>query len=318
MQLGKPDTANGLNDWVLIMKSKTLSKRRRSQLRFYFLVIALPMVQFVIFYIGVNFNSILLAFKGYDINKGYYFIGFDNFKQVFHDLKNVPYLFSSIKNSLVLYFVNLLAMALSLLFSFYIYKRRTLGTFFKIILFLPNIISVLILAVMYKYFTERAVPELATFFHKTIGGLLSDDKTAFPTILIFNVLISFGTQTLLASSAMEGISNSVTDASKIDGCTPLQEYIYITIPMIWPTIKTFLVVGVAGIFTNQMCLFSFFGNNASYSLYTFGYFLYTSIQQASFSDYPYLAAMGLVLTAVAVPLTYLVKLVVDKLGPKVA
>lgn len=297
-------------------KSSVFQKRRRKQLIFYVCLIALPMLQFCIFYIGVNLNSIILAFESYDISSGYYFTGFDNFAQVFRDFGEVPYLMNSIKNSLILYIANLLAMFMSLLFSFYIHKKRTFGGFFKVILFLPNIISGLILAIMYKYFVERAVPEYALQLGQIIGGLLSDSKTALPTIIAFNVMISFGTQTLLFSGAMDGISDSVSDASKIDGCSPMQEFFHIVIPMIWPTITTFLVVGVASIFTNQMCLFSFFGTEASYSYYTFGYYLYKSIQTASLSDYPYLAAMGLVLTMFAVPLTYAVKWALEKFGPK--
>lgn len=297
---------------IAVSRKSSFAKRKRNQLIFYICLIALPMIQFAIFYIGVNINSILLAFQGYEVQKGYYWTGFDNFKQIFYDFKTIPYLKSSIKNSLILYVVTLCSMVLSMLFSYYIYRKRTCAGFFKIILFLPNIISGLILAIMYKYLVENAPYALGY----TIGGLLSNEKTAFPTILVFNVLTSFGTQSLLFSGAMEGITDSVIDASKIDGCSPMQEFIHIIIPMIWPTISTFFVIGIAGIFTNQMCLYSFFGTKAEYQYYTFGYYLYKSIQTASIGEYPYLAAMGLVLTFVAVPLTYLVKWATEKFGPK--
>ena len=66
-----------------------------------------------------------------------------------------------------------------------------------------------------------------------------------------------------------------------------------------------------------MNLFNFYGLKAEYSLYTFGYFLYKEIQSVNISGYPYLAAMGLVLTAVAVPLTLIVRKVLETVGPKV-
>ena len=166
------------------------------------------------------------------------------------------------------------------------------------------------------YFTERAVPEFALGFGKVISGLLSNNKTSFPAIIAFNVLLSFGTQTLLISGAMEGISDSVTDAAKIDGCSPLQEFIHVTVPMIWPTITTFLIVGVAGIFTNQMCLYSFYGENAEYANMTIGYYLYRETLNAGVDRYPYLAALGILLTIIVVPLTYLIKWLTNKFGPK--
>lgn len=298
-------------------KKKRLLNRRQKQLIFYICIIALPIIQFCIFYIGVNLNSILLAFKKFDVETGgYVFDGFSNFKKIFSDWNNTPILKVALKNSLILYVVTLLCMCISTLFSYYIFKKRTFAGLYKIVLFLPNIISSLILALIFMYFTERAVPEFVAGFGQTISGLLSNSKTSFPTILVFNVLLSFGTQTLLISGAMEGISDSVTDAAKIDGCSPIQEFTRIVVPMIWPTITTFLIVGVAGVFTNQMCLYSFYGPSAEYANMTVGYYLYRETLNAGVERYPYLAALGIVLTVIVVPLTYLVKWATNKFGPK--
>ena len=298
-------------------KQKKRLNRRQKQLIFYICIVALPIIQFCIFYIGVNFNSILLAFKSFDVDTNkYVFVGFSYFKQIYNDWVNTPILKVALKNSLILYGITLLCMVVSTLFSYYIFKKRTFGAFYKIILFLPNIISSLILALIYMYFTERAVPEVASNFGKVISGLLSNSETAFATIIAFNVLLSFGIQTLLISGAMEGISDSITDSAKVDGCTPLQEFVHITVPMIWPTITTFLIVGVAGVFTNQMCLYSFYGENAEYANMTIGYYLYRETLNAGVERYPYLAALGIVLTMIVVPFTYLVKWLTNKFGPK--
>ena len=72
---------------------------------------------------------------------------------------------------------------------------------------------------------------------------------------------------------------------------------------------------VVGIFTNQMNLFTFFDEYADPSLYTFGYYLFRGVKLAEYKDYPYLSAMGLLLTAVAVPLTLFVRWALTKFGP---
>ena len=297
-------------------KKKKLN-RHTKQLIFYICIIALPLIQFCIFYIGVNLNSILLAFKTFDVGTNQYiYNGFDNFQRIYSDFVNSPVLKVALKNSIILYGVTLSCMIVSTLFSYYIFKKRAFGGFFKIILFLPNIISSLILALMFMYFTERGVPAVALSFGQTISGLLSNSETAFITIIAFNVLLSFGTQTLLISGAMEGISDSVTDAAKIDGCKPFQEFIHITVPMIWPTIQTFLIIGVASLFTNQMSLYSFYGESAEYSNMTIGYYLYRETLHAGVDRYPYLSALGLVLTIIVVPLTYIIKWALNKYGSK--
>ena len=298
-------------------KKKKLLNRKKKQLIFYICIVVLPILQFCIFYIGVNFNSILLAFKTFDADTNkYVFDGFNNFIQIYNDWVNSPVLKVALKNSLILYGVTLLCMVVSTLFSYYIFKKRTFAGLYKIVLFLPNIISSLILALIYMYFTERAVPEFASNFGKVISGLLSNSETSFGAIIAFNVLLSFGTQTLLISGSMEGISDSITDAAKMDGCSPLQEFVHIVVPMIWPTLTTFLIVGVAGVFTNQMCLYSFYGEHAEYANMTIGYYLYRETLFAGVDRYPYLAALGIVLTVIVVPVTYIVKWAANKFGPK--
>ena len=117
---------------------------------------------------------------------------------------------------------------------------------------------------------------------------------------------------------MEGISFSIIESAQIDGVTPLREFISIVIPMIYPTIVTFLVVQVGGLFTNQMHLYTFYGGGAEYSLYTMGYHLYKKtlgVGSTTLSDYPYLSALGLVLTLVSLPITFTVKFLLEKFGP---
>lgn len=300
-----------------IKKRKKL-KRRTKRLIFYTLLIILPLIQFCIFYIGVNFNSIMLAFKEFSAETNrYVFAGFTNFVKIYNDWISSPMLAVALKNSLIIYGVSLLCLVLSTMFSYYIYKKRAFSGLFRVVLYLPHIISGLILSLIYKYFTERAVPDFVfAVSGKTISGLLSNSATAFSAILAFNILLSFGSHILLLSGAMAGVSDSVTDAAKIDGCNPIQEFFYIIIPMIWPTIKQFLIVGVASVFTNQMCLYAIYGENAEYANMTIGYYLYRETLFAGVDRYPYLAAFGLILTSIAVPVTYIIKWATSRFGPK--
>ena len=56
---------------MLQQKSKT--KGDKAELIFYISLIAFPLIQVLIFYFVVNFNSFLLAFKDYDYEVGVYF-----------------------------------------------------------------------------------------------------------------------------------------------------------------------------------------------------------------------------------------------------
>lgn len=262
----------------------------------------------------------MLAFKSYDYQSGYTFVWFDNFKQVISDIVRLDYMKLAIRNSLLLSAINLgIGMTFSLLFSFYIYKKKFLSETFRVFLFLPVIVSSLALVIVYRYFCEIAIPSICDIvFYKQIEGLLTNYDTQLGAIIVFNVFAGFGIQILMYSSAMSGIPDSVVEAAKIDGITPLREFFSITLPLIYPTVVTFFVVTVAGIFTNQMHVFSFFGDKAEYNVYTVGYFLYRQISDVNtgISEYPYLSAFGLVLTLISVPLTLLVKKGLEAVGPK--
>ncbi len=300
-------------------KHAGMSRRNRNRLIFYCVFLALPVLQFCVFYIGVNFNSILLAFKDYSYEDGsFQWVGFENFSEVFYDFKTLLYMRASVKNSLLLYVFTLLGTVLALFFSYYIYKKAPLSGFYRTILFLPNIISSIVMVLMFKYFVERAIPEIVYMINpdSTFPGLLADPDYVLPTLIFYCVWSGFGTQMLMYTGAMGGISDSVIEAAKLDGVTPLKEFFYIVLPLIYPTVVTFVVVGVSGIFTNQMNLFNFYGLQAEYRYYTFGYYLYRQTQSANISQYPKLAALGLLLTAVAVPLTLLIRKGLEKAGPK--
>ena len=299
---------------------RRISKKKKDII-FYTVLAAFPVLQFVLFYIVVNFNSILLSFQQIDNTTGSVtFIGFDNFVQVFKDLFGSFELQQSWKNSFIAYGIGLLiGVPFSLFFSFYIYKKYFLSKFFKLFLFLPSIISSIAMIIMFSYFAEDAYPDLMKLiFHLATrpNGLLSDTKTTLFAVLFYATWTGFGSTVIMYSSAMSNINNALPEAAKIDGANSFQEFFYITLPCIWPTLVTFLVVGVAGIFTNQLGLYAFFGGNADLRVYTFGYYLYTGTVEGSRASYPYLAAMGLVMTMFAVPLTYLFKFVLERFGPR--
>ena len=300
------------------MKKLTLLLKKRA---FYYILISIPLIQFAIFYLGVNINSILLAFKEYDVYTGEHsIIWFDNFKQVFADFTSQPALLFALKNSLILYFLTtVIGISLALLFSYYIYKKGMLSGLFQVILYLPSIVSSLAFVLIYKYFAELAIPNiLGDLFGVEIKPLLSNPDTEFGTILFFCLWTSFGVNIIMYSNAMSGISDSIIEAAQLDGCNAIKEFFYIVIPRIWSTVTVFITVGLATLFTNQMNLFSFHGIYAEPKIWTIGYYLYKEVADPNTKlfDYPYLAAFGLVLTVVAVPITLGVRILAEKFGPK--
>lgn len=300
-------------------KRDSMKQSQKEALIFYISIIALPLIHFVIFYVGVNFNSILLAFQRYDFGSGEFsFIGVDNFIKFFNDITTQGTLNSAVSNSLIFYVVSLIVgLPLTLIFSFYIYKKMFASKMFRIILFLPSIIANVAMVIMYTFFVERLIPAFVfDVFNVEMTGPLSSANTQFGTILFFNIWAGFGGGILMYGSAMSRIPEDIVEYSRIDGFSYVNEFIHITIPLISQTISTFLVVGIAGIFTNQASMYSFYGSRAGHHLQTIGYYLFIKvIGDSSIAEYPYAAAGGLIFTLVAAPLTLCAKWALNKIMP---
>lgn len=305
------------------MRAKTEKERilkgKHKDLIFYILMMAFPVLQFCIFYIGVNGGSILMAFQRIDIANNTTTWTFDNISGAFKLMTSGDGLMSVAKMSIISYLLLLcIGTPLGMLFSYYIYKKLPLSGAFRVILFLPSIISAIVMVTIFQFFVERAIPEFVRVFTGAkISGLMENPDTRFATIIFYNIWVGFGTSVLMYANGMSGISPEMVESAHLDGATGLKEFWHITLPMVYPTLSTFLITGIAGIFTNQINLFSFYGSGAPEKVQTYGYYLYTRTQRAaSRAEYPELSAMGLLLTFIVVPLTLLVKWALEKFGPK--
>lgn len=314
--------------------AKRFNQRKMRRNLFFAALVTLPVLQFCICYIYVNLNSFMLAFQSYTMGLDGWEITptFDNFATAFTILTDSAGL-ARFGNSLQLFFwTTCVGLTLALLFSYYIYKKYPMSELFRVILFLPKIMSGVIFCLLYKYITNGVLNEVLTNWfgaEKIMGGLLGNQDWALPAVLFFSVWIGFGVNVLMFSGSMSGIDESIVESAQLDGANTVQEFIFITVPMIWPTFVSFLTINFAGIFTDQMHLYTFYGNDISVeNLETFGYYLYVNSTQSDFKDVtlnsgaivpslPTLAAVGLCMTAVMLPATVTLRKCLRKFGPRV-
>ena len=308
-------------------RKKIFSTRTSKRKLFVACMLALPLFQFSIFWVYSHFNSFLLAFQNYEINYsgvGYdiTFAGLDNFKYAWNVL------FSSVggemvKNSLILYLCNLVIVTFfALAFSYYIAKKRFCSGTFRVLLYLPHIVSSLVLAVLYSYLVTDVYMMIAESITgvKQIGGLLDNPDTQYGAVLFFNLWLGFGLNVVLYTNAMAGVNASLIEAAEMDGANLLQEFIYIYFPNIYPTFMVFIVTGFAGIFTNQMNLLGFFGLTGKNYFNVFGFYLYEQSYDAPLAaqvgnTMGTISALGLLVTAIVAPISLGVRKVMEKYGP---
>lgn len=294
--------------------------RKKKRLLFYLSIVILPTIQFCILYIYVNFNTIILGFKSYEIIPGQLgykvgFAGLENFKVAWQVLTSES---AMLKNSLLLFVWNLLiGTTLALVFSFYIYKKFPCSTVFRVLLFMPQIVSGLILGLLFKY----VVGEVYTALFSQEFGLLENPATKFGTVLFYEIWVGFGVNVIMYTGAMSGINESVVESAHLDGAGLIQEFVYITLPLIYNTLSTFIIVQVSSIFTAQMHLYTLFGTGAN-ELSTFGYYLYLQALQSDvvvtktgYLSYPQLSALGFIISCIMIPIVLGMRKLMEKVGP---
>ena len=308
-------------------KSQILNnKRERDKIIFCCIILALPVLQQVVFYIGVNFNSFVQAFRIYDNNTTGlgYIVSFSFYKNFVSAVKLVtrsPYI---LKNSAVIYVSSLfISLPLALTFSFYVYKKFPFSKSFRVFLYMPQIVSALVFSLLFKYLTTEVYQ---TISYKMTGlrveGLLANQQTRIATLVFFNIWISFGVNIIMYSGAMEGISPEIVESAKLDGANLIQEFFHITFPSIYPTFVSFIIIGLAGLCTNQANLYNLFGPQAQ-ELSTLGYYIYAQSNKAdyvaslSYASWGQLSALGIILTLILAPVTLSVKKLLEKIGPSV-
>jgi ABC-type sugar transport system permease subunit len=290
---------------------------KKGDVIFYGCLLALPLLQIAVFYFGVNVQSFFMAFQKYDsVNGVYLWDPSINWSRFSDDISQSGF-WRMVLNSFVTYFLAVLAgTVLAVIFAYYIYKKRTFYNFFKFVLFLPSILPSILLVIMFKTFTSDALPAyLEFFFHDTAAkSVFLNSTLRYWVITLFSVWISFGAQVLVYTGAMDQISPEILEAGKIDGATPMKEFTSLVVPLIFPTIGTFLIAGVASIFTNQNNLFNFLGTSALPQEKTIGYYLYVLVyaDSGAKSGYCYAAFLGLVCTLLVVPLAFGVRKLVER------
>lgn len=302
-------------------KAKTMKRHwyQDKKRLFVYSILLFPLIQFCIFYIGVNFQSILLAFQKYnEAEQKFESLDgniFQNFKDIYRDFTKYNTLPAALKGSLILWFFTMVCgTGLAVFFSFYVFKRKTSGRFFRLILFLPSILPAVLLSKIFYYLTESTLPLL--FGGKPLLDYTEQkESVVMATVIIYSLWVSFGTQVLLYSNAMEQISPSVLEAAQIDGVSPIREFIQVVLPQIMPTVSTFMVGTIAAAFMNQANLFNFYGSNVleggADTPLTLGYYLFAFADpnsrwaNAGRHAFPYASALGLICTAIVIPVTVL-------------
>jgi ABC-type sugar transport system permease subunit len=295
------------------LETKGIFKGRKGAQRLYIiLTLAFPTVHFIVFWLWVNIDSLLLPFQN---NIGE-FIGVTNFRWVFDTFlganKNLDML-EATKNTLIFFFWNLLVeMPIAVVLAYVFFKKIPGSKFFTIVLYLPSIISATVMTTVFKNFLSNDGPFAIIWVNmgKEWVYPITNEATSIPSMLAYNLWNGYGLNIILFCSAMRRIPREIFESAAMDGITMGKELTSIIIPLIWPTLSTMLILAFIGIFGADGPILLF--TNGEYGTMTIGFAMYQ--QYKVFNQVARAAAIGFVYTMVGLPLVFFCRWLTGKLG----
>ena len=233
-------------------------KRDKKTTIFIILMLAYPVIQFLVFWLGMNVSSFTMAFSNIGVN-GETFVGWANFEEIFRSFAEPGNLIKTYcLNSLSLFPLIVFGIVpISLIFSYFLFKKVFLYKFYRVVFYLPACISAVVLTMLFTYMIE---PQTGPVFKilESLGwisgeasytGLLGSESTAWGTILVFSIWTGLSTNLVMFCSAMSRVPQEILESGNLDGAGMFTEMTSLIIPIIWPTVSTMIVMGMLEVFT---------------------------------------------------------------------
>lgn len=281
--------------------------------------LAIPIINFLIFFVYTNISSFFMAFQRpiYDGATEMYFT-MENFQKVFNSffVDADGTLRTGLINTVLFYLSGtLIIMPVSILMSYFIYKKIPGYRSFRFIAYLPQIIASSALVIIFKYSLSSGGPLAAIY--KAVGREYSNplirEPGAIITLLIYNVMFGFGGNLIVYGGAMGSINAEVLEAGELDGCTWFQELIYLIIPMMWATLSTSFILGLAGILGASGPILAF--TKGQYGTTTLSFQIYNLVSGVNgYKDLYYASAIGITMTVIMFPMVMALKRLVFNEG----
>lgn len=176
-----------------------------------------------------------------------HFVGFDNFKTIFSSDENYVKI---ITNTLLFTFITTIVKnVLGLLLALLLTKRIGLLNFHRGVMFMPSVLSTLIIGMIFTSILNPASGLLNTFL-RSIGldalalPWLTSSKYAFGTVIAVDVWRGVGYIMTILIAGILSISPTYYEAADIDSANAFQKFRYITFPLLLPTLATTTVMNV--------------------------------------------------------------------------
>jgi len=299
------------------MTAQNKKKRRYTWKDHLFILscVVIPVVNFLVFYIYVNIDSFVMAFQM--PKNGQLIWTFDNFRWVWDKIVNGSTnqrddLRLAFANTFLTFLVQIAMFVVGLFVSYFLYKKIFGYRYFRILFFLPSLVSAVVTSIFYiQLMNSDFVPHLLEkIYHLDyeMKSPLMDSKFANRMIFLNLIWLNFPSNMILWGGTFARIPAEVLESAKIDGCGWLRELFQIILPIVWPTFVILITTQVAGIFGATGNVFLLTGGNYGTQTVSNWMYLYVQTANGTMSTNLYrAAALGFILTIISCALALLIR-----------
>lgn len=288
-------------------------------------LIIIPVINFIIFWVYVNFDTILLTFKRFDVpTASYVWRWFDGYISVFKSmiLGGDPGEFNAFVNSFRAILINVIILPVTFVISYSFYKKIRFRKFFQVVFFLPNIISLVVLCMMVRHMFSSDYGPIALVIEKITGhptdwlGYNSDKMWGI--ITVFCIWAGLGGNTVILCGAMQRIPEDIIEAARLDGIGFLREAWSIVLPLVMPTVGVFMIGVMTSplSFTLQPMLIAV-NPGIDNKFMTIGWYIFTSVDTGGSGNMIQAATIGMMFSMLLLPVIIAVRILVKKFTPDV-
>ena len=303
-------------------------RQRRRDLVFVLCMLAVPVLNFLVFWLWPNFRSILIAFQVPTV-EGFTFYNFERFINELTSEVTGPSLWKQIDNSFIMFFVGTFVNLPLVLFMSYVMFKKVRGyKVFRILFYLPSIIGGTVMSQIFKSMVAVGGPIESVLIASGVefsanvqyAGLLGAKETGMLMMIIYTLWTGVGSNMIMFTGAMNRVPQDIFESARIDGIGFFREFFNIILPLIWPTVNTMVVFSMVGVFSNAGIVMLLCPDNAA--CHNIGYYILRFTLNANNTikvddTFSYPAAVGLLFTLVNIPLVFGVKSLCDRVSKNV-
>ena len=218
-----------------------MKNRRKREKNLFILVCLLPaLILFFTFLIYPTIEVFRMSmFKWGGFSNNQQFVGLDNFKILWQDEN----FFRTIQNTILLIVVvTLFTVVLAVLFAAILSTEKIRGNnFFRIIFYIPNILSIVVIAGIFAAIYDPKAGLLNAVLPEAWNKLWLGDQSVVIYSLAFALIWqAIGYYMVMYMAGMANIPASLYEAADLDGAGKIGKFFNVTLPLIWNSIRTTL------------------------------------------------------------------------------